>query len=617
MAIERHEVDGVLPTWVERLESLRVRPGPVADFWPAYLACLAEAVAGDASALLIPTGESGVKPGWRAAWEWRSGGIADSLMGRFRGCFHVLAQKCGPGRISLAEALDDEWTILTAPLLPGQGEAAGLALVLTRTGSAQSALLLQRLRLIADVPGTAGLRRALVQSQAEKGRFGAILDLLLLLNAEQHFQSAAMLLCNELAIRHDCTRVCLGWQRGSYIRLQAVSRIEKFEKKMSISRAIESAMEEAADQDCEVVWPAPVGNTLIVRDHERFAADQRSGHLCSVPLRMGDAVVGIFLLERETRPFDADEVGQLRICADQVAVRMEALHERSRWIGARAWTALRKGFERLLGVEHTLAKVVALVSLCLVIYLVFGRMDHRVRAPFTLHGEEVLLLPAPFDGYICEALADKGTEVRAGDLLLRLDTAEILLERTELLAEETRHLREVQKAESAAALADMQIAQARLDQTRARLGIIQHRLERAEVRAPLAGMVVEGDWKQRVGGPVRQGEPLFRVARLERMYAEVRVPEADIHRVSRGGSGRLTFTSRPAERIDVVVERIEPMAQPGPEGNHFVVRCAFAEPPGDWWRPGMEGSARLDAGRRSPGYILTYRTVDFLRLRLW
>jgi hypothetical protein len=31
----------------------------------------------------------------------------------------------------------------------------------------------------------------------------------------------------------------------------------------------------------------------------------------------------------------------------------------------------------------------------------------------------------------------------------------------------------------------------------------------------------------------------------------------------------------------------------------------------------MSGMARLEAGRRKPIWVLTHRTVDFLRLRLW
>jgi hypothetical protein len=39
--------------------------------------------------------------------------------------------------------------------------------------------------------------------------------------------------------------------------------------------------------------------------------------------------------------------------------------------------------------------------------------------------------------------------------------------------------------------------------------------------------------------------------------------------------------------------------------------------PESWWRPGMSGLCKLEVERRSLFWILTHRTVDFLRLKLW
>jgi len=37
----------------------------------------------------------------------------------------------------------------------------------------------------------------------------------------------------------------------------------------------------------------------------------------------------------------------------------------------------------------------------------------------------------------------------------------------------------------------------------------------------------------------------------------------------------------------------------------------------DWWRPGMAGVAKIHVGHRSFLWILTHRTVDFLRMFFW
>mgnify|MGYP006955695645 CR=1 FL=1 len=54
--------------------------------------------------------------------------------------------------------------------------------------------------------------------------------------------------------------------------------------------------------------------------------------------------------------------------------------------------------------------------------------------------------------------------------------------------------------------------------------------------------------------------------------------------------------------------------------NAFIVKAAFDDVPPerrDWWRPGMTGIGRLDAGNRTLIWLATHRTIDFLRLRLW
>jgi hypothetical protein len=60
-----------------------------------------------------------------------------------------------------------------------------------------------------------------------------------------------------------------------------------------------------------------------------------------------------------------------------------------------------------------------------------------------------------------------------------------------------------------------------------------------------------------------------------------------------------------------------PAAVPKEAGNVFVIHAAMVGVSQPWWRPGMTGIAKLDAGRRTLLWMMTHRTMDFLRLRLW
>ena len=55
--------------------------------------------------------------------------------------------------------------------------------------------------------------------------------------------------------------------KDAYIRVQAISHMEKFEKKMDAVQYLEAAMEEAFDQDEEILWPRPEEVHSVVRDH--------------------------------------------------------------------------------------------------------------------------------------------------------------------------------------------------------------------------------------------------------------------------------------------------------------------------------------------------------------
>ena len=122
---------------------------------------------------------------------------------------------------------------------------------------------------------------------------------------------------------------------------------------------------------------------------------------------------------------------------------------------------------------------------------------------------------------------------------------------------------------------------------------------------------------EHIGAPVRQGDVLFRLARVQDLYAEIEVSESDIHELQSAPSGSFALASRPQERYELEMFRIEPEAVAKEKGNVFIVHCGFSGRALEWWRPGMTGIAKMDAGRRPIWWILSHRTIEFFRLRLW
>ena len=92
------------------------------------------------------------------------------------------------------------------------------------------------------------------------------------------FAGAAMTFCNEIAARWQADRVGLGFLKGRYVQLKALSHTEKFSRKMKLVQDIEAAMEECLDQDVEIIYPPAAGGDL--RQPGRGGTVQRARPAC-------------------------------------------------------------------------------------------------------------------------------------------------------------------------------------------------------------------------------------------------------------------------------------------------------------------------------------------------
>lgn len=469
-----------------------------------------------------------------------------------------------------------------------------------------------------DLPVLYRRTRALRLAGESNRAFAQTFDLLTLLDKQTRFTPAVMTVCNELARQAGCTRVSLGWRDDAYVRVRAISDLPRFEPKMEVVRQLEAVMEEACDQDEEIVLPEPDDATYVARDHQQFSRSQGVTYLATLPLRVDERPVGAVLLERQDRAFSADEITALRVVLDRASRRLDEMERHDGNPLRRATRATRGQFARLLGPEHTWWKALGVLTTVLLLVSILCTWPHRVEGSFVVRSDTLVNLPAPFDGYITAVPARVGDLVKTGDVLIRLDQRELLLEQASLVAELARHEAQRAQAEVERRLAEMRAAAAAKEQAQASLDIVRFRLARADISAPSDGVVVEGDLRERIGTPVRTGDLLMRMTRIEAMYVEIEVPERDAHAILASRQGQIAFASLPGERFPIVIDRLEPVARVKPEGNVFVVRARIDAPGGEtWWRPGMSGVAKIEAGDRRIIWLLTHRLVDFIRLKLW
>ena len=485
----------------------------------------------------------------------------------------------------------------------------------------------EKLELTISLLGLYEMRLTLQRRTADMQRLRAAMEVLATLNDLGRFRGMAMAFCNELASRWECERVSLGFLKGRYVRLAALSHTEKFSRKMKIAQDIEAAMEECLDQDVEVIFPAAPSATFVNRCASGLSKHHGPTSVLSLPLRSAGQAQAVLTLERPSDlPFATEDAEALRLTADLCTARLTDLQERDRWIGARAASQIQKAFGVVIGPKHTWAKVAAIAVLGFAAFLTFAKGNDKAEGTFVLEAVHRQILPAPFDGRLHDVHVEPGVRVQAGKTVLaELDTGDLKLQLLEAQSEQHRYEKQEDAARRDGKTAEAQIAAAQADQIQARIRLLERHIRQATIISPIDGIVIAGDLKRRIGGPVQKGDVLFEVAPLESLRADLYVPEdeiADVLRLMNDPkrpeplTGELAVAARPSERIALTVKQVHPVAEVVSQKNVFKVTVHLTEQK-DWMRPGMEGVGQIHLGTKPYGELWTQRLVNWIRMRMW
>lgn len=499
---------------------------------------------------------------------------------------------------------------------PNAGGDLGFGLYLLPPRDVDPAVALERLGVSGALVELYGLRERAAAQADELGRRRRIIETAAATGAHERFAAAAFALVNGAASAWACERVALGVSRRGTVQLDAISHAEKIVRAADAARRLELAMEECLDQDEEIAWPAPADAAPIARAARDLAEHGRVA-VVSIPLRREGSPFAALTLERaEERPFAPGEIEDLRLLADVVAGPLAVLHERGRSAGATLWNETKRLARAAVGPRHTGAKLAAAAALAFALFITFVHGERRIGATFRFEPSARRVIVAPFDGTIREVLVEPGASVAAGQALARLDDSELKLRLAGARADLALAERRTAVAQRERKEAEAQMARADADKARAEIGLLESRLARAALVAEAPGIVLRGDLRRMIGAPVREGETLFEVVPQGALRAEVFVPERDAAPLREGQRGELAAAAFPDQRIAFEIEHIAPAAEPI-DGRVVVRARAALLDAREWMRPGMEGEARVAAGRARYASLWFGPAMDWLRLKLW
>ncbi len=430
--------------------------------------------------------------------------------------------------------------------------------------------------------------------------------------------AAATSVATELAMRLSCERVSIGFREGRALKLYALSHSARYESRQNLITRIEAAIEEAADQKETLVYPATENSACLLQAHEELAKNQGGSFICTVPLMHNDEVTGGVIFERSsaTGAFGSETVELCEQLAALFAPILEYRRLNERPLPVKAKELFKSLLSGTLGRGHLGLKFALVVAVICALTLSLVQWEYRVSANSTLEGTIERVITAPEAGYIKDAPARPGDLVTAGQALATLDDRDLQLEKLKWSGKQKQVAKEYREALASLDRSRIGILRAQLDQASAQIEILQKKLDRTIISAPIEGVIVSGDFTRALGSPVERGQILYKVSPLDDYRVLLDVDESDISELSVGMKGELTLSAAAEETFDIVVDRITPVSIPGEGANYFQVEASLVETPA-FLRPGMQGVSKIAVGDRQLLWIWTHKMVDWLRLKLW
>ncbi len=514
-----------------------------------------------------------------------------------------------------------------ATVLRSEGRAVGVTAVVTRCrGIERARQRLASMELVAGYFEIYSMRRSSEQARLVANSHQGVLQLMGAIATVEGFEASAKNICNELATRTGAARVALGWLKGRNVKIVALSHTDKFDKKQELLVQTRRVMEESIDQEQIVHYdPAGGGTDNVTREAAAYSRQNGNCSLVTVPLRRLGEVVGAITLEYSPdRKPDQAAAQMVALTGDVLTPQLYDRYENDRNIFVKIGVTTKRTAQEYLGVKHTLAKIIAASLLIIAGVLIFYRPVYRVSAPFTFAAQDKRAVASPTDGFLAEIGIIDGQEVRpgmkvkAGDVLARLDTEDLAMQRREALTRANALQKEAdmklhQQGKTAEALILLEQRKAAL----AEAELLSWRIERATITSPIDGEIIRGDWRDRRGAPVKQGDILYEIASLKDIELEIDVAENDIQMIREQQTGVFSTTSDPGPEYRFVVDRIVPLGEPKDGSNVFKVYARIDGELLDVWKPGMVGEAKIETERARLIWIWTHRFTDWLRLKMW
>jgi len=338
--------------------------------------------------------------------------------------------------------------------------------------------------------------------------------------------------------------------------------------------------------------------------------------LFSVPLVDDQGRVGLLLYESSDPDFlDLPHTEMIKILAGQatVAIRNALLYREVPLISILEPLMQRK--IALLSTSRSRRLTFAAIAAFVAIFLIFCPLPMRVTGDATVAGQHLVTIAAPMDGNVQTVYAHEGQRVNAGDLLGTLNDWQW---RSDLAAAEAKYQESMLTMQNDLARGAPQAGadRAQTEFLRSEVARIRARIDSAQLRSPITGIVVTPNLENAAGKHLAAGDSFAQVLDLKSAVVEVAIPERDASLLQAGQTAAVKLDSFPQRTWRSQVSVVSPQAQAGDGVRTFNAEVPVSNTDAVL-RAGMSGRAKISIGWRPSGYVLLRGLALWIWQTLW
>lgn len=356
----------------------------------------------------------------------------------------------------------------------------------------------------------------------------------------------------------------------------------------------------------------------------QFMEEHGYGGFHGIPLRDDQGCVGVLALLSEQPDFlTASNLELLSILASQttVAVRNARLYQE---------VPLASFLRPILKSKHRLEEVTygRWVELSWKAAIVIGLLvivpwKFRIQTNATVVPAQKRVISAEVSGVIQSVRVREGQQVYAGEVMASLEDSDSrgLLEGA--ITNMGLARRQLEDAEARRDWAAAGQAQLYLELHKAEVDLYREKVDKAQLRAPINGVIVTSKVEEKAGQFLKTGDAFCEVVDEDRMAVDMNVPETDMEWLHPGAKVALKLNALPTKTVVGQVERISAQTITA-EGEEFFVTRAVLPNPGHVARAGMAGQAKITAaggwfqsGWYPVGFVMLRAPASWAWRKVW